>query len=234
MAYAERCAQDAWRKKRLYFNEQVEKSWQLEGGALPFRLVKEPQKPPVTDMTIQLPVKLLSQRWSPAGKFWIKVSNPSDFPVGCLLQGDRFQVQVLHTEADYVQVDRLLTRREASQLYRSFVSAEPEVWTEHFLSQWNSFWNRPVVEQEAIDQVLQSMPHYPPLEFPPLSLEDWRRALKSARKRTMRGADGWSVQELSWLSDEFTLLLLLSGGGTLEDLARTTCYMGFGSSAQRR
>ena len=128
-------------------------------------------------MTIQMPVKLLSQRWNPAGKSWIKVSNSSDFPVGCTLQGDGFQVRVLHTEADYMQVDRLLTRREASQLYRSFVSAEPEVWTEHFLSQWTCFWNRPVVEQDAVDQVLQAMPHYPPLRSLLCALMTGRRRL---------------------------------------------------------
>ena len=64
-------------------------------------------------------------------------------------------------------------------------------------------------EQDAIDQVLHAMPHHPPLAFPPLRLADWKQALKSARKRTMRGADSWSIQELSWLSDEFTSLLLL-------------------------
>lgn len=55
---------------------------------------------------------------------------------------------------------------------------------------------------------MQAIPNFPQMVFPPLQLQDWKRALRSARKRTMRGADGWSVQELLWLSDEFTSLLL--------------------------
>ena len=46
------------------------------------------------------------------------------------------------------------------------------------------------------------------MTFRPLCLEDWRGALRTARKHTMRGSDGWSVQELCWLSDDFTSLLL--------------------------
>ena len=63
LAFANRCASEAWRRKKLYFNEQVEKSWNAEGGSLLFRLLKDPQRPPVLDMTIQTPVRLAPQRW---------------------------------------------------------------------------------------------------------------------------------------------------------------------------
>ncbi len=208
MDFANRCSTEVWRQKRLSFNEQVEKSWVAEGGSLPFRLVRDPKKPPVVDMTVQIPVKLAPQRWSQAGKAWIKVLNPQDFPIGCTLLGDRLSVEVLTQSEDFIQVNRLLTRREASSLFRSFVSAEPEVWSSHFLEQWNTFWNRPQVSTESIGEVIQALPQIPPILHQPLCLSDWHRALKSARKRTMRGADGWSVQELSWLSDGFTELLL--------------------------
>ena len=208
MDFANRCSTEVWRQKRLSFNEQVEKSWVAEGGSLPFRLVRDPKKPPVVDMTVQIPVKLAPQRWSQAGKAWIKVLNPQDFPIGCTLLGDRLSVEVLTQSEDFIQVNRLLSRREASSLFRSFVSAEPEVWSSHFLGQWNTFWNRPQVSTESIGEVIQALPQTPPILHQPLCLSDWHRALKSARKRTMRGADGWSVQELSWLSDGFTELLL--------------------------
>ena len=151
-------------------------------------------------MTIQMPVRLAPQRWNPAGKAWIKVLNSQDFPVGCTLLGDQLCVCVVSKVEDSLQVDRLLTRKEASSLFRSFVSAEPEVWSSHFLEQWNTFWNRPQVAQESISEIVQAMPQIPPIPFQPLCLCDWRKALKSARKRTMRGADGWSVQELSFMA----------------------------------
>ena len=101
MDFANQCSTVAWRRKRLSFNEQVEKSWVAEGGSLPFRLVREPKKPPVVDMTVQIPVKLAPQRWSQAGKAWIKVLNPQDFPIGCALSGDRLSVEVLTRSEDF-------------------------------------------------------------------------------------------------------------------------------------
>ena len=43
MAYSHKCSTEAWRKKKLLFNEQVEESWTTQGGSLPFRLMKDPQ-----------------------------------------------------------------------------------------------------------------------------------------------------------------------------------------------
>ena len=128
----------------------------------PFSLGQGAKKPPVVDMTVQIPVKLAPQRWSQAGKAWIKVLNPQDFPIGCALSGDRLSVEVLTRNEDFLQVNRLLTRREASSLFRSFVSAEPEVWSSHFLEQWNTFWNRPQVSTESIGEVIRALPQIPP------------------------------------------------------------------------
>ena len=125
MDFANKCSAEAWNRKKLLFNEQVEKSWHVEGGSLKFRwvkAVKDPQKPPVTDMTIQLPVRLASQRWFTTGKAWIKVRNQDDVPVGCTLCGDDVSVTLVSEKDDYLQVDRLLTGKEAAFLFRSFVS----------------------------------------------------------------------------------------------------------------
>ena len=133
MSYANKCLAEAWRRKRLLLSEQIEKAWNLEGGSLPFRLVKDPQRPPVTDMTVQLPVRLAPQGSNPAGKAWSRILSPKGFQVG----------------SDNLQVDRFLTRREAASLYPSFVSAEPEVWTHHFLTQWDRYWNQPEVDEDS-------------------------------------------------------------------------------------
>lgn len=121
MTFANKCSADAWQHKKLSFNERVEKSWHAEGGSFPFRLVRDPRKPPVLDMTIQMPIRLAPQRWNPAGKAWLKVLKPQDFPVGCALLGDNLSVNVVSKVDDPLQVDRFLTRREASSLFRSFV-----------------------------------------------------------------------------------------------------------------
>ena len=208
MTYSHKCSTEAWRKKKLLFNDQVEESWSTQGGSLPFRLMKDPQKPPVLDMTVQLPIRLAPQKWSPIGKAWVKVLNPMDYPVGATLTGDGFETKVVSQEAEFLQFDRLLSRREASSLFLAFVSTKPEEWTDHFLCHWSKYWNRPSVDDDAVNEVLGKLPSFPRLSLPPLCLADWKQALRSAKKKTMRGADGWSVQELLWLSDSFSELLL--------------------------
>eukprot|EP00435_Cladocopium_sp_Y103_P013827 s4592_g3.t1 len=208
MHYAQKCASEAWRRKRLLFNEQVEKSWNTQGGSFPFRLIKDPQKPPVTDLTVQLPIRLTPQKWNQVGKSWLKVHNVQDFPVQCELLGLDTPCRVLGHSADAIQVDHLLTRREAASLYREFVTADPAVWTDHFLQQWGQFWNRDTVDQDSVDEDISTLPDIPKMSLPPLCLDDWKRSLQSAKRRTMRGADGWSVQELHWLPDAFSELLI--------------------------
>ena len=112
MSYSNKCSTEAWRKKKLLFNDRVEESWTTQGSSLPFRLMKDPQKPPVLDMTVQLPIRLAPQKWSPIGTDWVKVLNPMDFPVGSTLSGDGFETKVVSKEGDFVQLDRLLSHRE--------------------------------------------------------------------------------------------------------------------------
>eukprot|EP00435_Cladocopium_sp_Y103_P069089 s1031_g32.t1 len=208
MQFAQACASHAWKRKRLLFNEQVERSWQAENGSLPYRLVKDPQKPPVTDLIIQLLIRLSPQSWNRVGKSWLKVSNPQDFPDQCELLGIGSPCRVVGRANNAIQVNRLVSRKEAASLYRESVSADPALWSEHFLQQWGEYWNRDTVDQDSIDQVLATLPDIPAMEVPLLSLADWKQALRTAKRRTMRGAEGWSVQELLWLPDHFIESLL--------------------------
>ena len=124
---------------------------------MPFGLLKDPQRPPGTDMTSQSPVHLAPQRWNPAG----------NFPTGSTLFGDNLQVRVVSKQDDCLQVDRLLTRKEAASLHSSCVSADPNIWSRHFLGQWGQFWNMPAVDDEYIEEVTEKMPQLPPMSFKP-------------------------------------------------------------------
>ena len=79
------------------------------------------------------------------------------------------------------------------------------------------------------------MPQLPPMPVKQLCIEDWRAAIKSARKPTMRGSDGWSVQELQWLSDDLTHLLLrifqAAESGVISKMAGTIFLLGPGSAS---
>ena len=209
--YATSLATHAWRARQADFIHALEDSWQANGGSLPFRLIKESPLPPVLDLTICHKVRLLPQRWSPYGLEWIKVANPQDFPVDSrLCYGDNV-VQVVSVAQDSIQLSARLTRREASELQRTFTTADPQIWAPAFLHNWEQFWRTDTlvdVDDAPVAQVLQSLPQFPPDRLPPLCWDDWVSAVRSAKKRTMRGVDGWSAKELCLLPRDVVELLL--------------------------
>lgn len=78
-------------KSSHFADVSFEDSW-ASGGALPFRLVREPQLPGNHGAP---------QRWSPYGKAWVLARNSGSFQVGDRLQGT-VQVQVLEIHGNYI------------------------------------------------------------------------------------------------------------------------------------
>ena len=209
-AFASALATQAWKARHSDFVLGLEESWQ-SGGSLPFRLIKESSLPPVQDLTICHYAKLLPQKWSQYGLEWIKLSNPFDFPIGSEVCVGRRNVKVVAVAQDSIQLTDRLTRREASNLHRTFTTADPQVWAPHFLAKWEHFWRSDSLvdpEESTVQQVLQSLPTFPQDSLAPLCWDDWVVAVHSAKKKTMRGIDGWSAKELCMLPRDVVELLL--------------------------
>ena len=117
--WAQKLASRRWQVKRHEFALQVDASWKAKGGRIPFALLREKPLPPVTDLRVQLEVRLAPQRWSPVGKAWFTILNVSDFGVGDCLSSDDLSVKILEIRDEYIHVDRLLSRRQASRLRHS-------------------------------------------------------------------------------------------------------------------
>ncbi len=207
--YARSVAQSHWRQKRQRFSLQLDGSMRHQGGKVPFALLRDQQLPPVRELSISVEVKLAPQKWSPVGKAWIGIRNPQDFTVGDTLYTGDLQVNVQSITDSKLQVDHLLSRRQAVALRKNFVTADPNVWCPNFLSEWDTFWKRDDQETSLdFGPYLNLLPNFPERSLPPLSLEDWKFALKSAKSSSMRGVDGWGVKELRLVPDELVKVLL--------------------------
>ena len=206
--HATNIAAQAWKSRQAEFVHAVEDSWSANGGKLPFRLVREQPLPPVLDLQVRCEVMLAPQKWSPYGLEWIKLRNPGDFQIGNILTSGHQTVEVVAVAPDAIQVSARLTRREASQLHRVYITADPAEWVPHFLAQWEKFWKTDSpVDVESLGPTFEALPSFTEVQLPPLQWDDWSLALESAKKQTMRGVDGWSVKELSWLP--FSVIQLL-------------------------
>ena len=126
-----------------------------------------------------------------------------------MLYTSDLQVIVQSVSDSKLQVNHLLSGRQAAALRKSFVTADPNVWCPNFLSQWDTFWKRDD-EETSLDfgPYLNSLPNFPERSLPPLSLEDWKFALRSAKSSSMRGVDGWGVKELRLVPHELVWALL--------------------------
>ena len=208
-AYANQLARARWKAKKTEFTAEVEESWKAKGGRLPFGLLREKPLPPVTDLKICLDVKLAPQRWSPVGKAWIQVNNCNDFEKDDILYNGQLQVRVMDKKDNYLQVNRLLSRREAAGLTKTFTTANPEIWCPHFLDKWAEYWKRDDGDTDVpSDEFLHLLPQQVPQSLGPLCWEQWSRALKSAKSSSMRGTDSWSVTELKRLPQSVVEVLL--------------------------
>ena len=132
--YANRLASQQWRLKKEIFTTQLEVSMKTGGGKLAFRCLKERALPPVRSLKVVEELKLAPQRWLPTGKSWFHVVNHFAFKVGDMLEGEDFTVKLLEKQGDSLHVDKLLTRRQAAHLCKTFVTSDPDVWAPHFLS----------------------------------------------------------------------------------------------------
>ena len=126
--------------KSGHFLGVLEESW-AAGGSLPLRLLREPQAPEVLELEMKVPVKLAPQKWLPCGKAWLKLLNAHEFRPGDQLVGD-LSLKVVAVQAPYISVSQAVSRRTAASLSKSWIEADPSVWSQHVLDQWNVFWQR--------------------------------------------------------------------------------------------
>ena len=193
--------------KSGHFFGVIEESWSA-GGALPFRLLREPQAPELLELQMRVPIKLAPQKWLPCGKARLKLLNAHEFRPGDQLDGD-LSLTVVAVQVPYISVSQAVSRRTAS-LSKTWIEADPTVWSKHVLDQWNTFWQRdtddelPHGSQAYIDMVSQVEP--PPLA--PLDYSLWVRVLKSSKATSTRGVDGWSFAELQLIPRPFVEVLL--------------------------
>ena len=203
-ALARRTASD----KSGHFMGVLEDSW-AAGGSLPFRLMRESQAPEVLELQMKVTVKLAPQKWLPCGKAWLKLLNAEDFRPGDELVGDCC-LQVVAVQAPYISVSQAISRRTAASLSKSWIEADPSVWSQHVFDQWNVFWQRdaetamPPGSQAYVDMV----PQVPSAPLVPLDFPLWTRVLKSSKPTSMRGVDGWSFAELRLVPQGFVEVLL--------------------------
>ena len=209
-AYANRLASQQWRLKKEIFTTQLEVSMKTGGGKLAFRCLKERALPPVRSLKVVEELKLAPQRWLPTGKSWFHVVNHFAFKVGDMLEGEDFTVKLLEKQGDSLHVDKLLTRRQAAHLCKTFVTSDPDVWAPHFLSKWSDFWNRDDPNDVRTEHVpfLEAMEATPEVDFGPLTLSHWHQALRTSKSSTMCGSDNWCIPDLKLLPDSLVAILL--------------------------
>ena len=155
---------------------------------MPCRLIKEETQPGVTEMKVERKLALAPQNWMPQGKSWVKIRNADSFNVGDTLEGDGFTVRVLEIRGESVRLDRLLSRREAAEVVNSRVEVSPEIWTGHFMKEWDTFWKRDQEEglPEGMDAYWDMVPQLPSFKLETITEDVLHEAIRGLKTVSMR------------------------------------------------
>ena len=199
--FTDEASRKAWAMKREAFATEIEVSCAQKGSSLPCRLIKEETQPSVTEMTVERKFALSPQAWMPQGKSWVKIRNTDNFKVGDVLKGEGFTVSVLEIRGESVRLDRLMSRREAAEVALTKVEVSPQIWTGHFMKEWDAFWNRDHEEglPEGMDRYLNMVPQLPSFELETITGDVLHEAIRGLKTISMRGCDGWAYGELKLL-----------------------------------
>ena len=136
-------------------------------------------------------------------------SFPQDFGAGDLFD-DQQGLKVVVAQAPYIALSRAVSRRQAASLSKTWVEANPSVWSQHVFDQWNVFWQRDVDSSlpPGSEEFLNLIPQVQAAPLVPLDFSLWSRVLKTSKPHSMRGVDGWSFAELKLIPQGFVDVLL--------------------------
>ena len=184
----------SFKKKR--YRDSLERSLKTEGGRLPFRLLRAPPSPPVSELA-QVSQFDFSKFICGEDTTTFFFHNTSLLPGDVVfVNGESTTVSLVGD--DSVTVDSCFPNPTSFAQKRIFV--HPDEMAKAFFHEWDRFWN-PVdchVSDEA-QRIINRIPPLGPFPFGPITWHDWRLSLKKAKEKAMIGADGWSIWELRQL-----------------------------------
>ena len=108
------------------------------------------------------------------------------------------------------QLDGLEVGRIVEQ--ESYIGSLPELFAK-FGDEWKQRWDRHLSADEAMwDPIIQfadlALPEPPVMEYTPITVEEWKRTLRSKSRKAATGPDGISRQDLLHLPDQATQAIL--------------------------
>lgn len=134
------------------------------------------------------------------------VSVPQPFPekdiVRWTLQNQPAWVQRL---GDHYQIDSDLLLVQGQSLACTVIAHEPEVIHQRLLDLWSPRWNRHgILPEPDWNPILQfAREHLPVIEWQlhPISISDWKRAIRKFKTTAAAGPCGWTREDLLHLTD---------------------------------
>ena len=198
---------DAQRQKQVKFAQSVHSSMIDEGGKLAFRLIKDPQLPDVTSLCEETRLIISPQVWPTCE---VKVSGLQRPYQMQSLVCDGIKWVILEAGESFLKLDKPITEAQCRSSIARRRIVEPSRISQRFFEGWNQYWQRDVDDElpDGFMNWFQRLPNWDRQEYLPITVDDFRVSIRSAKKWTMRGADSFTPTELSFLPDAFVQSLL--------------------------
>ena len=205
-------SRSAWSDKQQKLKHRLQNSFAQNGGRIAFQRIKKESLPELNVLFRKIHLDLEPQRWEANGNDVVLVRNAQAFAPDESFRCKSGLKRIVAALRNRLVFDSKVTVDEARKMQKFVPLPNPcEVATE-FFDGWNSFWCRDSQDEpppDAFQQWFECLPDWDPMTFHSVSYEDWQFSLRKAKVRSMRGADGFSVQELRLLPEGVFRLLKL-------------------------
>ena len=107
-------------------------------------------------------------------------------------------------------MDKPITEAQCNSAVAHRRIVELSLISQKFFEGWNQYWQRDSDDDlpDGFMDWLRRLPQWDCQDYTPISVDDFRGSIRSAKKWTMRGADSFTPTELALLPDSFLHSLL--------------------------
>lgn len=192
------------------------------GGRTIFRSVRDPTPPPPSFISFSRCQKIQKQRWKKEGNSRILYHGQCVLEIGMpvMFQGQRVLLE--NVDNKFLFVNPPLTCRDCHDLniHQECHTADPNEMQHHVATAWGEMWQCPESngeEKERVAEFITALDDCPSCPYKPFCMEEWKKMMKGVKRRSSRGACGFSMLDvkrmpevlLEWL---FCLYRAVEGG----------------------
>lgn len=121
--------------------------------------------------------------------------------------------KILNIDGNNLKVDNIANITVGTKLKQETFEASLQKLSQKFAEEWTKRWDKHLLVEvdrwhPLVEFFTHNVPRVPEQEYKPITIHQWKTALRRKRAKAAIGPDGWSKWDLLSLPDDLTQQLL--------------------------